>query len=397
MLDHAPVQSRVVSVEEKWAAALDDGSALIVTDEIFAKEFRTPTEIPRHALPENRTSELAFWFDSDGTPGTCNRVLDNVGNVLQTSKYDHPAGELITSFSSGDTHRRTKYAAYDLGKMRGILLSQPQVLPDEHADSSTDLFGRQSQAVVDQTSPDSRRIAYYDAQTGERFATERWDTTLSEAPVLLYRLVRTVEIVPVGARTLDLCKDLPAQGSPLQAPAPDGPETAAAEFSIDTDPSAPGTQTTRTVAVGDSFNVEIVTTTSLPWEGYQITLHYDDVVLDGVVPNPDQPWTAAPIEGGRGGNRFAFTTTPAFCTPSTHGPSRNLEDDAGLANWAMTCSESASGTSHTGSGALVQFTFKCEAPGAANLTLADVNDTFLLSSDFTQYNDQQSSAAIACV
>ncbi len=167
-------------------------------------------------------------------------------------------------------------------------------------------------------------------------------------------------------------------------------------FSIDADPVAAGIQASRTASVGSNVNVDVVVDANVAWEGYQITLNYDDVRLDGVVPAPDQPWTAAPIAGVRGGNRFAFTTTPAFCTPSTHGPSRFLEDDAGAADWAMTCTEATSGTSHSGEGALVQFTFKCEAAGTASLTLGDVNNTFLLAADFSQYNDAQANATITC-
>jgi hypothetical protein len=150
------------------------------------------------------------------------------------------------------------------------------------------------------------------------------------------------------------------------------------------------------MAVGFTFNVEVFATTSILWEAYQVTLHYDDAILDGVTPNPDQSWNTAPVEGVHGGNRFSFTTTPAFCTPSTQGTSRFLEDDSGQASWAVVCTEDAPGTNHTGEGALVQFAFKCEAPGTANLTLTDINDTYLLDAAFTPYNDAQQNATIVC-
>jgi hypothetical protein len=94
---------------------------------------------------------------------------------------------------------------------------------------------------------------------------------------------------------------------------------------------------------------------------------------------------------------FAFTTAPPLCTPTTHGDSINvLEDDAGLANWAMTCTELTLHMEHTGAGALVQFTLRCEAAGTANLTLAGIGDTFLLDSPLNAYNEAQYNAAITC-
>ncbi len=204
-------------------------------------------------------------------------------------------------------------------------------------------------------------------------------------------------LVSAPAESKDPCKnELASAPTPPDPPPPAGPESTTADFSIDVDANTAGVQTTRTVALGYTFNLDVVATASLSWQAYQITLHYDDVVLDGVIPSPDQPWTAAPIEGVRGGNRFAFTTTPAFCTPSSQGLSRNLEDDAGLANWAMTCTEAATGTSHADAGALAQFTFTCEAVGSASLTLTDINDTFLLAANFAQYNDAQYGATITC-
>jgi hypothetical protein len=197
-----------------------------------------------------------------------------------------------------------------------------------------------------------------------------------------------------------LFEDLVKVAESVFEPPPDsnGPESGTLSFSIDLDPSLNGVQATRTIAIGSSLNVEIVVATSgLPWEGYQVVMSYDDVVLDRVVPNPDVSWISAPIEGVRGGNVFAFTTAPPLCTPTTHSDSINvLEDDAGLANWAMTCTELALGASHTGQGALVQFTLRCEAVGVALLTLADIGDTFLLDSALNAYNDAQYNATIMC-
>ena len=174
-------------------------------------------------------------------------------------------------------------------------------------------------------------------------------------------------------------------------------ESGLTAFFIDADPSMIGIQTTRAISVGGAFNVSVgATATGFAWEAYQVTLHYDDMKLDGIVPIPDQPWNSAPVAGVHGGNVYAFTTGPAFCTPSNQSSSRNLEDDSGLANWAMTCTESTSGTSHTSYGPLVEFTFRCESAGVASLTVADMSGTFLLTTDFSQHNELQESATVTC-
>ena len=115
-----------------------------------------------------------------------------------------------------------------------------------------------------------------------------------------------------------------------------------ADFYLDLDTTVGGIQNTRNVPVGTSFNVEVsVDTAALPWEGYQITLDYDDVELDGKLPGADTGWTMIPVNGTNGGNIFVFTSGTT-CTPATQGASRNGEDDIGLANWAMTCTETES-------------------------------------------------------
>ena len=202
-----------------------------------------------------------------------------------------------------------------------------------------------------------------------------------------------------GAGTLaDLLKvaEAVSGGTPGGEGEPSGPESSAAEFSIDLDPGVSGTQATRTVPVGSSFNLVVLLAAGVPWEAYQITLFYNDLRLDAVVPSPDEPWTESPIEGVRGGNRFAFTTTPAVCTPSLQGSSVNLEDDFGQAKWAMTCAEAVSGTEHSGGGALVEIAFKCESAGSAVVSLTNISDTFLLRNDHSKHNNLQSYATVTC-
>jgi hypothetical protein len=170
-----------------------------------------------------------------------------------------------------------------------------------------------------------------------------------------------------------------------------------ADFYLDLDTTAGGIQNTRNVNVGSSFNVEVsVDTAGLPWEGYQITLDYDDVELDGKLPGVDTGWTMVPVNGTNGGNKFVFTSG-ATCTPATQGASRNGEDDLGLANWAMTCTETTSGTPHTGDGALIQFTFTCEVAGPAAFDLRNVADTFLLDGNFDSWNDNVNNADVTCI
>ena len=141
------------------------------------------------------------------------------------------------------------------------------------------------------------------------------------------------------------------------------PPPSDASFELDVDTTVGGIQTTRNLNPGDSFNVEVSTNTtnSLPWEGYQVTLNYNDVMLDAVAPATG--WDVAPAEGTSGGNAFSFTTG-ATCTPATQSASVFGEDDSGLANYAMTCTETTSGTAHTGEGALIQFAFTCETDRA---------------------------------
>ncbi len=183
-------------------------------------------------------------------------------------------------------------------------------------------------------------------------------------------------------------------GSEAQVHASDPPGTDAS-FEVDVDTGADGIQTTRSVAVGSSFNVEVSinTTDGLPWEAYQVTLDYDDVVLDAV--GPDSDWDTAPVEGVNGGNVFAFTTG-AFCTPPTQSGAIFTENDSGTAQWALTCTEITSATNHTGEGALVRFTFTCEESGTADLDLRDVADTFLLDAAFSQFNDHVHNASVTC-
>ena len=172
-----------------------------------------------------------------------------------------------------------------------------------------------------------------------------------------------------------------------QAPAyADDPPPNDASFELDVDTTVGGIQTTRSVATGTSFNVEVSTNTtdSLPWEGYQMTLDYNDVTLDGVVPGVDPGWETAPVEGVNGGDVFnAGFTTGRSCIPATQGGGRFLEDDSGTANWAVTCTETTSGTTHTGEGALIQFAFTCENDGTADFSIRGVADTFLLDNAFT--------------
>ncbi len=183
-------------------------------------------------------------------------------------------------------------------------------------------------------------------------------------------------------------------GSDAQVYASDPPGTDAS-FAVDLDTTVGGIQTTRTVAVATSFNVEVSTNTtnSLPWEAYQVTLGYNDIVLDAV--GPASVWETAVSEGVNGGQVFPFTTG-SFCTPSTQSASIFNEDDVGVAEWAVTCTEDTSGTEHTGEGALVQFTFTCDTDGTADLDLRDVNDTFLLDSAFSQFNEHVHNATVTC-
>jgi hypothetical protein len=152
------------------------------------------------------------------------------------------------------------------------------------------------------------------------------------------------------------------------------------------------------VSVGQAFNVEVSTNTNpntLPWEAYQVSLDYNDVAFDGI-PAATGGWVTTPIEGTRGANMFTFTTG-AFCTPATQTASRFNEDDLGLAQWAVTCTEDVPATDHPGEGALIQFTFLCETAGQANFDLRDVADTFLFDSQGAAYGDHVHNAQVDCV
>ena len=175
----------------------------------------------------------------------------------------------------------------------------------------------------------------------------------------------------------------------------DDPPPNDASFELDVNPTQDGIQTTRTVALGASFNVVVLTNTTdaLPWEGYQVTLNYDDVTLEPVA--PASTWAAAPVEGTSGGNVFVFTTG-ATCTPATQAASVFGEDEIGLANYAMTCTETTSGTTHTGEGALIQFAFTCAANGTADFTISAIADTFLLDNQFNQFNNHVHNGQVTC-
>jgi hypothetical protein len=169
----------------------------------------------------------------------------------------------------------------------------------------------------------------------------------------------------------------------------DDPPSGDASFEVDVDPSTAEIDTTRGVAVGTAFNIDVVVNTSgdLPWEAYQVTITFDDEVVSAVA--PDVSWDIAPAEGVNGANRFAFTTG-AFCTPS--------DQAASVFNntFAMTCTEDTSVTNHTGEGPIVQFAFRCDEAGTAEFTISDIDDTFLFDADSNDFNDHTHGATVEC-
>jgi hypothetical protein len=193
--------------------------------------------------------------------------------------------------------------------------------------------------------------------------------------------------------------DLTGEEAPAYAT---DPPTNEADFSVDLDTGVGGIQTTRTVAQGAAFNIVIETNTvpdTLPWEAYQITLRYNDAVLDAVTAGG---WDDAPAEGTQGGNVFAFATANEFCTPATQATSvfnadNSIgEDDSGINSIAMTCTEEVPGTDHTGDGPLVQFAFLCDTSGSSTFTIDDISNTFLFDASGNDFNHHQHAATLTC-
>jgi hypothetical protein len=170
-------------------------------------------------------------------------------------------------------------------------------------------------------------------------------------------------------------------------------------FSVDARPGG-GIDQSRTVRVGESFNVEVVVTdagATPPWWAYQVTLEYDDLVLDGVVAAPDVSWAASPVAGVHGGNVYPFSDGP-YCDPAFQGEELEFEDDSGVASWAMTCANAGPlGAFESGGGALVEFALRCERPGTAVVSTTGAADTFLYVYPEGEYNDHEHDATIRCV
>jgi hypothetical protein len=103
------------------------------------------------------------------------------------------------------------------------------------------------------------------------------------------------------------------------------------------------------------------------------------------------------VQGIAGGNLAQFNSG-ASCDPSPASDARLNENDIEFAVLSMTCAENDFGSLTDHLGPIVQFVLRCEAAGAATISLAGIDGTFVLDAAVAPWNSSVGeSATINCV
>jgi CSLREA domain-containing protein len=182
--------------------------------------------------------------------------------------------------------------------------------------------------------------------------------------------------------------------SPARLALADAPATS---FSVDAVPGG-AVNSTRTVAVGVDFSVQVVVDTydGTPWVGYQVRLEYDDDILDADPGFAPASWTSPPVANTTGGSLEDFSGSGGseVCAPSPGSDAIVGEDDTGLASYTVSCVEFVG--SETTAGALIEFVFECENEGVATLEIVDDPETVLVDEFSVPLYDHDHGATITC-
>jgi hypothetical protein len=191
-------------------------------------------------------------------------------------------------------------------------------------------------------------------------------------------------------------------GLVLRTTADDAAAGTGTTFAIDADTGSAGIQPTRAVApaVGANFTIDVHLTNVVPTYGaYQVAVDYDDVLFTAVgLPNN---WNDTPVLDVTSGSPGGTVVYPsgAICDPVPTTNSIIGEDGGGTASLSMSCAASTFGELTSYTGVLVSLVFRCETNGTGNITLQDVNGTFVLDGNINQFNDNApgaGSAQVAC-
>lgn len=177
-----------------------------------------------------------------------------------------------------------------------------------------------------------------------------------------------------------------------------GPSTHAdspgTSFTIDLDPASPGFQSTRVVPIGQQFSIEIVLDVfeGVGVHAYNVEMHYDDVRLTAPASGVPGDWIDAPLLDVSGGNTAPLQGT-SFCSPDPANDALFSANDAHSAWIQVSCQSEHMMTLYTGP--LVQFVFRCDAPGVAGLAL-DRWDTYASDFNFSIVRDHVHNAVVTC-